>query len=219
VRSGSSGLTFQLILGFVSARNDVPDRTRDRLATRRPRGYAGIDHQTIGSDLLAVRDALHMPEHVLGGDTMKRLALIEPDAFYPVEWFLELMEELDRGVGRVGLVRLGRRVFKLSHEKRVLEVARSARDIVYGIDGMYKHAHRGQGIGGWEVQLFAPGRAELDKTTPHHCAMEEGILLEALFAVGAPSRIEQRQCFREGASSCIFVITSVITDAKWLGTR
>jgi hypothetical protein len=191
--------------------------TADLRTVRRPRGYRGVGHTTIGSDILAVRNAMQMPEQILSMQTIERLGQVAADQFYPVSWFLDLMEELDRGVGRVGLVRLGRRVFNLSHKERVLAAATSARDIVYGIDGMYHHAHRGQGIGGWEVLRFEPGVAELDKTTPHHCAMEEGLLLEALFAVGVPARIEQRQCFREGGASCIFVITSVVTDAKWSG--
>ena len=91
-------------------------------------------------------------------------------------------------------------------------MATSAHSVVYGIDKMYQHAHRGRGIGGWQVLDFKPGYAEIDKTTPCHCIMEEGILLAALAAVGVPSRIEQRQCFRQGAPSCLFVVTSVITD-------
>ena len=184
---------------------------------RKPKGYVGIGHKTIGSDLLAVLHALQMPEHILSAETLARLEQVEANRFYPVEWFLDLMEELDRGVGRFALVRLGRKVFKLSHEARVLKTARSARDIVYGIDDMYKFAHRGRDIGGWAVLSFEPGRAEIEKTTPHHCVMEEGILLQALFTVGAPARIEQRQCFRKGAQSCIYEITSVVTDQRWTG--
>jgi hypothetical protein len=184
---------------------------------RKPQGYVGVGHQTIGSDLLAVLNALQMPEHILSPTTLERLRGVAPDRFYPVDWFLDLMEELDRGVGRFALVRLGRKVFALSHEQRVLKEARSARDILYGIDGMYRHAHRGTDIGGWRVTSFELGKATLEKTTPHHCAMEEGLLLQALFAVGAPSRIEQPRCFRRGAPACIFVITSVVVDRRWTG--
>jgi hypothetical protein len=189
----------------------------ERTARRRPQGYVGIDHRTIGSDLLAVRDALRSPERVLSATTVERLERVQPDGFYPIEWFLELMDDLDRTIGRVALVRLGRKVFRLSHQERVLPVAKSARDIVYGIDAMYRHAHRGTDIGGWKVLSFSPGHAELLKTTPHHCAMEEGILLEALFALGVPARIEQSRCFRKGAPACIYVVSSVVTDHRWTG--
>ena len=30
---------------------------------------------------------------------------------------------------------------------------------------------------------FEPGKAELEKTTPHHCVMEEGIFSAALLAL------------------------------------
>jgi hypothetical protein len=186
---------------------------------RKPKGYQGIGHETIGSDLLAVSNALNTPESVLSLKTLDRLKQLEPARFYPVDWFLELMDELEASIGRVALVRLGRKVFELSHQERVLKTARSARDIVYGIDAMYHHAHRGQAIGGWHVLSFSPGRAELEKTTPCHCQMEEGILLQALFALGAPSRIEQRECFRKGAQSCIYSITSVIENEKWTGSK
>ncbi len=86
------------------------------------------------------------------------------------------MEKLDSHVGHYGLLRMGRKLFHLSHEARVLEVAKSARDIVYGIDDMYHHANRGQMIGGWSVLSFNSGHAELEKTTPHHCVMEQGSL-------------------------------------------
>jgi hypothetical protein len=184
---------------------------------RKPKDYEGLDHLTIGSDMLAVLDALPSSERILQPGTLERLRSLEPAKFYPVAWFLELMEELEASIGRVALVRLGRNVFAMSHRKRVLKTAHSARDIVYGIDGMYHHAHRGQKIGGWRVLSFEPGQATLEKTTPHHCAMEEGILLEALFALGVPSRIEQTACFRKGAASCVYSITSVVTDARWTG--
>jgi hypothetical protein len=41
---------------------------------------------------------------------------------------------------------------------------------------MYHHANRGTGIGGWKVLRFDAGYAELEKMTPHHCVMEQGIL-------------------------------------------
>ncbi|HSC86702.1 MAG TPA: hypothetical protein VLC09_05500, partial [Polyangiaceae bacterium] len=99
--------------------------------------------------------------------------------------------------------------------ERLLEVAKSARDVVYGIDGMYHHANRGSGIGGWKVLEFQPGYAELEKTTPHHCVMEQGILTAALTAVGCPSNVTQRACLREGADVCIFSISSALTDTRW----
>lgn len=56
---------------------------------------------------------------------------------------------------------------------------------------------------------FLPGSAELEKNTPHHCVMEQGILSAALAAVGCPGIVAQRQCFRQGADTCIYTIFCV----------
>src|SRR6187431_119743 len=151
---------------------------------QRPKGYLGIDHQTIGSDILAVIKILKMPEQILGVEDASRLSAIRPEAWYPIDLMLDLVDKLDREIGRYGLLRMGRKLFNLSHETRVGQVATCARDIVYGIDDMYHHSNRGRMIGGSEVLGFQPGLATLEKTTPHHCIMEEGILSAALSAVG-----------------------------------
>ncbi len=185
--------------------------------SRRPRGYVGRRHETVGSDILSVLRILKLPEQVLGTDEARRLSAVNPDGWYPIEWLLALMESLDQRVGHYGLLRMGRRIFELSHQQRVLRVARSARDIVYGLDSMYHHANRGQDIGGWRVLTFGAGEAEMEKTTPHHCIMEQGLLSAALAAVGCPGIVSQSRCFREGADSCIYTISSAIADERWSG--
>lgn len=157
------------------------------------------------------------PAQILGAEAMARLSTVTPHGWYPIEWLLEMLETLDAKLGRNGLRQVGRTLFKLSHQERVLQVARSGRDIVYGIDAMYHHANRGDRIGGWKVLTFEEGRAELEKTTPHHCTMEEGILAEALTAVGSPAVVTQRQCFREGADACIYVIIPAVSGPRWTG--
>jgi hypothetical protein len=158
-----------------------------------------------------------MPEHVLGAEDAAKLRAVDPGGWYPIQWLLDLMEKLDRQVGHYGLVRMGRTLFKLSHEKRFLTVARSARDAVYGIDGMYRFANRGKNIGGWKVLTFEPGVARLEKNTPHHCEMEQGILHGALAALGCPGMIAQERCFRRGDELCVYTITSAVTDHRWTG--
>ncbi|HEY4103892.1 MAG TPA: hypothetical protein VGM44_08375 [Polyangiaceae bacterium] len=184
---------------------------------RRPKGYIGIDHETIGSDILAVLKILRLPEQILGVEDATRLSKIESKGWYPIDLMLDLMDKLDREIGHYGLLRMGRTLFNLSHEARVGKVADSARDIVYGIDDMYHFANRGRMIGGWQVLKFEPGNAVLEKTTPHHCIMEQGILSAALAAVGCPGIISQSKCFREGAECCHFVISSSFADERWDG--
>ena len=189
------------------------------MRVRRPRGYYGEDHETIGSDILAVLKILRMPEQVLGVEHARRLLQVEPNEWYPIAWLLELMEQLETHVGPYGLIRMGHTLFQLSHKERLQGVAKSAKDILYGIDGMYHHANRGRGIGGWKVLHFAPGLAELEKNTPHHCVMEQGILTEALATVGCTCHVTQTQCFREGADTCIYEITSSFVDRRWTGEK
>jgi hypothetical protein len=184
---------------------------------RRPKGYTGLNHETIGSDILAVLKILKLPEQVLTPEDARRVKLVRADSWYPISWLMDLMDTLERDVGPYGLMRMGRVLFSMSHEERVLRVARSARDIIHGLDAMYHHANRGNGIGGWRVLRFEPGYAEVEKTTPHHCIMEQGILTAALAAVHCPVTVAQSVCFRQGAESCVFTITSSITDERWNG--
>jgi hypothetical protein len=184
---------------------------------RKPRGYIGKEHETIGSDILAVLQILKMPEQVLGAEEVRKLGQVAMDGWYPIEWLLDLMDKVDKELGHYGLLQMGRRLFALSHEERLVQVARSAADVIYGIDGMYHHANRGSGIGGWKVMRFDPGYAELEKTTPHHCVMEQGILTGALAAVKCPGIVSQKHCFRQGADTCLFVVSSSFTDERWFG--
>jgi hypothetical protein len=189
------------------------------MSPRRPRGYSGEDHLTLGSDIISVLKILKLPEQVLGEEQAARLGQVDPNDWYPIEWLLELMDQLERHVGPYGLMRMGRTLFQLSHRDRVKAVAHSAKDIVYGIDGMYHHANRGRGIGGWKVLKFEPGLAELEKNTAHHCVMEQGILTEALAMVGCPCNVVQTRCFREGADNCVYTITSALLDHRWSGEK
>jgi hypothetical protein len=184
---------------------------------QKPTGYEGINHETIGSDILAVLETVTLREHVLGGEVVARLRQIDPNGWYPIQELIDLMTLVEARLGHTGLRKMGRVLFALSHQKRVQEVAKSAKDIIYGVNDMYLHANRGQEIGGWKVLEFRPGRATLEKNTPHHCVMEEGILASALVAIGVPSIVSQTACFREGAGTCLYKVTSVIADRRWSG--
>lgn len=191
--------------------------TTETTTSRRPRGYQGHDHETIGSDILAVLDAVTLPDDVLGPELASRLRGVEPTQWYPIALLLEALERLDERLGYYGLIRMGRRLWKRSHEPRLRASLTSAADVILGMDAAYRYANRGSRIGGWRTLQLVPGRAVLDKTTPHHCAMEEGILTEALAMVGARSVVSQTQCFRQGADSCIYEVVSSVRDDRWMG--
>jgi hypothetical protein len=186
---------------------------------RRPRGYQGGGHETIGSDILAVVQCVPALDEVVGREMAERLATVQPEAWYPIGGLLELLETLDAKLGPAALRRMGRTLFQRSHEAQFKEVMSSARDVIFGIDDMYRRANRGWHIGGWKVASFEPGHAELENTTPQHCVLEEGILDQALQALGIPVEVVQTECFRHGADHCHFVVTSAIKDALWSGAE
>jgi hypothetical protein len=185
---------------------------------KRPTGYVGLNHTTVGSDILAVVGTIHAPELTLGADLAARLKDVKADQWYPIDLLLSAFEALDQRLGRSALVSVGWTIFNNSHAATVKGNARSARDIVYGIDGMYHAANRGHRIGGWKVLRFDAGEAELEKTTPHHCVVEEGILQEGLRAMGVPAEVGQTSCIRDGAEVCRYLIRSSVTDQRWGGT-
>ncbi len=158
---------------------------------------------------------LKLPEQVLGKEEWERLQRVQADEWYPIEWLLGLMEILEAHVGPYGLMQMGRRLFELTHKERVKLIAKNAYDILYGIDNMYHHANKGRGIGGWRVTKFEPGLAELEKNTPHHCVMEQGILTEALLTVGCACNVSQIRCFRDGHDTCVYQVTSAFVDKRW----
>lgn len=181
-----------------------------------PRGYVGRNHETIGSDITSVLRCLTFPRSVLGDSLAEELEQVRDEQWYPIAMLLELMQKLDARLGEAGLRKMGRVLFKSSHEPRIKGQFSTARQVIEGIDAMYRHANRGGGIGGWRLTAFEPGRAVLEKTTPHHCAMEEGILLEALTMVQVPARIEQTSCLRRGDELCRMVISCTAKDlARW----
>ena len=191
--------------------------TRTPPARVTPRGYVGRDHQTIGSDILAVVRATLNPARTFDAEALRRLEQVKPEGWYPIGWLLDLMDQLYARLGDAGLRKTGRELFKLSHAETVRANVKSARDLVYGFDKLYRAANRGHLIGGWEVELFRPGHAELVKTTPHHCVMEEGIFMEALGCIGVPSTVTQSACARTGADACRFTVSSMIMDGRWSG--
>ncbi|MFO0563321.1 MAG: hypothetical protein U0269_35185 [Polyangiales bacterium] len=207
----------------------TPAAGNARVLGRKPKGYEGLRHETIGSDILAVRDALanlsgaskeedvrNTCRKVLGESAALRIESIDPDRWYPIEWLLEMMETVEAKVGHNGLRRMGRLLFQRTHAANFSQVARVARDVVYGIDAMYNAANRGMRIGGWKVRSFSSSLAELEKTTPHHCSMEEGIISEACSTLGVPAMVSQRECFRNGAECCLFVIVPTsMPEPKW----
>jgi hypothetical protein len=179
--------------------------------------YENPSHETIGSDILAVLRTMRYPGEVLGAGWLERLRALDPGGWYPVSTLLELLEYLAHKGGRASLVQMGRQLFRDSHLERVSTQLQSAGDVLFGMDTMYRHANRGQNLGGWEVLRFGAGHAVLSKTTPHHCALEEGILYEALHSVGAESLIVQEVCMQHGATHCELEIRSPVRDHRWTG--
>jgi hypothetical protein len=177
---------------------------------RVPKGYLGIDHETIGRSIVALQTVLKQRNSADESDPRLRLGPIDPEAWYPIGLLLDSLDRLER---------TGRIIFQMSHAATVSTSQHCARDVLHGFDALYRRSNRGRGIGGWRVVRCEPGNAEVEKTTPHHCAMEQGILSAALAAVGCSSIVGQTACVREGADTCRFVISSLVTDSRWSGKR
>ena len=179
--------------------------------------YENKSHETLGADILAVLNTMKSPEEVLGAYWMARLRTIRPAEWYPIGTLLELQQQLIHRGGHCSLVRLGRQLFRDSHQERLAPALHTAGDVLFAIDAMYRHANRGQNIGGWEVLRFGPGHALLRKRTPLHCAIDEGFLHEALNSVGAIALIVQSACMQTGAKACEFEVRSSLSDERWCG--
>lgn len=184
---------------------------------RRPRGYVGTAHETIGSDIVALLKAVLMPEQMLGKEVVARLRCVEPTKWYPIATLLDPLDRLDTLLGESSLRKIGWTLFEQSHERAMRAAKVSVRAIVYGIDGMYHRANRGQDIGGWRVIQFEPGEAVLEKNTPHNCIMEEGILEAGCRVAGVVPTIFQSECIRNRGEVCRFVIRSHVIDQRWSG--
>lgn len=167
--------------------------------------------------MLAVLKAVTLPERILGPELAGRLNEVREDQWYPISLLLEAFEILDEKLGDFGLQHVGWELFKLSHADEVRANVHSAHQLLSGFDAIYKRVNRGEDIGGWQVLSIEPGYALLEKTTPHHCKMEEGLIKEALRTLGVPVEVTQPQCFRKGADACHFVLRSSVTDARWTG--
>jgi hypothetical protein len=183
----------------------------------KPRDYVGENHLTVGSDILSVLDAVPLASQVLGPGLTARLQSVKPDGWYAIDLLLEAMDRMADKLGRFALLQMGRKLFHASHAEAFMKVAHSAGDLVFSMNAMYRNANRGNRIGGWDVVLFQPGKAELIKSTPHHCVMEEGILTEALLALQIPALVEQRECVRKAAPYCRYQLVSPVTGELWLG--
>ena len=186
---------------------------------RMPRGYMGTDHETIGSDILAVLATLSHPEQVLGEELAHALRGVKPDRWYPIRLLLEAMDCISDKVGRAGLLHMGQELFRMSHAAQFRKFVHSIADLVYGFDAMYRRANRGTDIGGYEVVRLVPGYAEFVKTSPQHCVMEEGMLAAELAMLDIPAEYGQIACLRDSADHCRYVLRSRITDDRWMGGR
>lgn len=184
---------------------------------RLPKGYIGVDHQTRGGDILAILDCVHVPEASLGAEMTRKLRQTRADGWYPIADLLDMLEKLDEKLGEYRLKQVGWTIFQRYHAEKARQAFPHAKALLSALDAMYHEANRGTAVGRWRVASFEPGRAELEKTTPHHCAMEQGILEEALRTIGVMAKIHQSECFRKGAPLCRYVIETSVSDARWAG--
>ena len=183
--------------------------------TRKPKGYVGLNHMTRGGDIVSILKVLHSPELTLGEENYRRLSLMSATSWYPIATLLEMLELLGKKLGAPGLKSVGWNIFATFHSEEARKHFDNVHDLLHALDAMYHAGNKGHRIGNWTVTDFRPGYALLEKTTPHHCAMEEGIVEEAVRTMGVKATVDQLECFRNGAPCCIFRVQSPVTDQRW----
>lgn len=182
-----------------------------------PKGYRGVNHLTIGSDIMSLMEVLPIPEQILGKERAAELRQVKPNEWYPIKMLLEPLDLLAQKMGDRALVPIGFALVKLSHAEAIKKHFTSAKGLLNGFDAIYHRANRGEDIGGWKVLSFDPGKAVLENTTPHPCMLEVGIVQEALRVLQIPSIIKQTVCILEGADCCHFTVSSQVQDRLWQG--
>lgn len=188
-------------------------------------------HEVVGADILAVRRAVEFLSNsastkttsmyvrtVLGNALTERLEQVEAERWYPVSVMLEMERALDDKLGASGLRRMGRAIFKHDLSEKTRAHMKSVRECMYALDAMYRTHNRGSNLGSWTVRTFTEARAELVKTTPHNCLMEEGILIEACATFDVAVVVTQPECVRNGEPHCLYIVTPTTLDSpKWGG--
>lgn len=180
-----------------------------------PVGYAGVGHETSGRDILAILGAVHVPELTFGPELATFLKTVQAEGWYPIERLLELLDVLDQKLGAFHLKQVGYNIVQRYLADQVKKHISNAHQLLHSFDSQYHLHNRGQNIGGWKVVSFTPGRAELEKTTPHHCLMEEGIFEEQLRIIGVSAKVSQPTCLRKGGPLCRFVVEARMVDERW----
>lgn len=184
--------------------------------SRVPKGYLGIDHQTLGGDIISVLETVNRPEFILGPELVAKLRPLQRSGWYPIAVLLDLLERLDQKLGAYHLKQVGWTIFGKYQAEDFKREVHSAEAAMRVLDWQYRTRNRGTSIGGWAVESFTATRAELIKTTPHHCQMEEGILEEVLRTLGVKASVTQSQCFRKGADCCHFVLEPRGSTDRWM---
>ncbi len=132
-------------------------------------------------------------------------------------WLLEGLEALDAKLGSFGLKHVGWELFKLLARRDVPSGREVRRNLVYGLDGMYHHANRGQGDRRVEgVLRFDRACAELERPPRTTAVMEEGILEEAMRTLDQGLGFAAR-VLPQGRRGVPLRVKSPIVDARWTG--
>jgi hypothetical protein len=174
-------------------------------------------HETLGSTIRALVDALPVPDLLLGADEVAALRTLPPESWCPVSTHVRLVQRVRAQLGDAVIRSIGATIFAATQEGAVRAARPSVRTVVFGFDRLYRSTNRGPDIGSWQVARFSAGDALLQKTTPHDCVLDEGFL-EAMFrTLQVPVVIYQESCVRNGADRCDFRLASHVVDARWTG--
>ncbi len=162
--------------------------------------------ETKGLFILAVRDVLMNPQLVLGENVEKFLD-IKPDEWYPGQLQIELTDIIEKKLGRLNLLRLGRNIVQKRKESIREDGFKSPLGYFKEIYTRYLDDNRGAGIGRIEVLEALEGYVRIKNSTPYNCIMTEGIYEEIINVLGCSlANVNQTMCKKKGHPYCEFEI-------------
>ncbi len=160
-----------------------------------------------GFFIVSVRDVLLNPYVVLGEDTEKFLQ-VDPNAWYPGQYYIKITDIIEQKLGKINLVRLGRNIVQKRREAIKAAGYKTPLEYFKNIYNRYLQDNRGPGIGKLDVLMAMEGHVIIKNTTPYNCFMTEGIYEEIVNALGGSFvKVKQIKCKKEGYNHCEFDIT------------
>lgn len=159
-----------------------------------------------GFYIIAIRDAVMNPT-MLFADQLFDISNIDPQGWYPGEIEIQLENIIEKKLGKLTLIRIGRSIIKRNRDFILTAGYSAPEEYFREIDYRYRLNNRGPGIGKVELVQEEMGYILLKNSTPYNCILAEGIYQEVVSMHGGSLvTVRQKTCKRDGHSHCLFEI-------------